>query len=207
MTRVLLLASLAMLGGCISLLPEPPPPPQIFALEAQAVDSLQGERIDAVIGVALPSGERAILGQDVIWRAGDSLSFVGQMQWSNRAESALQSMLVETLMRQGRFAAATRAGEARAKYEIRWEVMDFEVREEGMEARFAANAHLVALPGRRIVATEFVEASAPVSGRSQTAAAQALARAAREGRARLGLFAADSAAQEEARAAAETSRR
>ena len=34
MMRVLLLASLGLLGGCISLLPKPPPPPQVFALEA-----------------------------------------------------------------------------------------------------------------------------------------------------------------------------
>jgi cholesterol transport system auxiliary component len=207
MTRAFLFASLSLLGGCISLLPEPPPPPQVFALEAQGVERVPGERIDAVIGVSTPSGERSILGQDVIWRTGDSLSFVGQMQWSNRAESSLQSMLIETLMRQGRFTAAARSGEARATYEIRWEVMDFEVREESMEARFAANAYLVAAPGRRVVATEFVEASAPVAGRSQTQAAQALARAAREGSARIGMFAADAAAQDQTRAAAETSRR
>jgi cholesterol transport system auxiliary component len=207
MTRALLLASSLLLSGCISLLPKPPPPPQMFALEAQGVDRVQGERVDAVVGVAAPTGERAILGTDVIWRTGDQLAFVDQMQWSNRAEFALQAMLVETLLRQGRFTAATRAGEARAEYEIRWEVLDFEVREDGMQARFAANVHLVASPGRRVIASEIIEAEAPVSGRSQSAAAQALARAAREGSARIGMFAADAAAQEQARAAAEGSRR
>ena len=207
MTRASLLASLALLGGCVSLLPEPPPPPQVFALEAQDVERAPGEAIDAVIAVATPTGERSILGSDVIWRTGDQLAFVNQMQWSNRAEASLQAMLVETLTRQGRFTAATRTGEARAEYEIRWEVLDFEVREDGMQARFVADVNLVQSPGRRIIAHETVTAEAPVSGRSQSAAAQGLARAAREGSARIGMFAADAAAQAEAAQAAETSRR
>ncbi len=203
MRRALFLASLLPLAGCISLLPEPPPPPQIFALEAQNVAPLDGPRIDAVVGVAQPVGERAILGADVIWRTGDQIAFVDQMQWSNRAEFALQAMLVETLSRQNRFAAATRSGETRAEYEIRWDVLDFEVREEAMQARFVADVRLVQSPGRRIIASETVTAEAPVSGRSQTAAAQALARAAREGSARIGMFAADAAARAEALEAAD----
>jgi ABC-type uncharacterized transport system auxiliary subunit len=207
MTRAFLLAPLALLGGCISLLPEPPPPPQVFALEAQDVERAQGSRIDAVIGVAVPSGERSFLGTDVIWRTGDQLAFVDQMQWSNRAELSLQSMLVETLSRQDRFIAATRSGEARAEYEIRWNVLDFEVREDTMQARFVADVNLVQSPGRRIVAHETISAEAPVAGRTQTNAAQALARAAREGSARIGMFAAEAAAQAEAAQAAEASGR
>jgi cholesterol transport system auxiliary component len=203
MTRAFLFASLGLLGGCISLLPEAPPPPQVFALETRDVERSPGALIDTVVAVATPSGERSILGTDVIWRNGDQLAYVDQMQWSNRAELSLQSMLVETLTRQGRFAAAIRSGDARAEYEIRWNVLDFEVRDDTMQAHFVADVHLVQSPGRRIVATETVSTQAPVSSRSQTAAAQALARAAREGSARIGMFAADAAAQEEARAAAE----
>jgi cholesterol transport system auxiliary component len=204
---VALLLALALLGGCISLLPKPPPPPQVFALEAGDVAATQGERIDAVIAVAVPTGERSFLGTDVIWRTGDQLAFVDQMQWSNRAELSLQSMLVETLSRQDRFTAAARSGEARAEYEIRWNVLDFEVREDGMQARFVADVNLVRSPGRVIVAHETISAETPVAGRSQTQAAQALARAAREGSARIGMFAADAAAQAEAAQATEESRR
>jgi cholesterol transport system auxiliary component len=202
MTRILLLASSLLLSGCISLLPDPPPPPQVFTLEARDVERSVGAPVDVVIAVAAPTGERAILGSDVIWRTGDQIAYVDQMQWSNRADASLQSMLVETLVRQDRFAAATRSGEARAEYEIRWEVLDFEVRADSMQARFVADVHLVQAPGRRIVATETISAEAPVSGASQAAAANALARAAREGSARIGMFAADAAAQAEAQAAA-----
>lgn len=198
--RAALLLPLLMLGGCISLLPEPPPPPRVYVLEAADIGVLSGGPLAASIGVATPSGERAILGADLVWRTGDSVAFVNQSQWSNRAAEALQSMLVQTLARQGRFSAATRAGEARADYELRWEVLDFEVREESMSAHFEAQALLLA-PGRRIIASRLIAAEAPVASRSSDAAAQALARAAREGSARIGEFAAMGAAEAMASAA------
>jgi ABC-type uncharacterized transport system auxiliary subunit len=201
MMRLLLLASTLALSGCITLLPEPPPPPRVFALEAGQVESLQGAQIDAVISVSSPAGERSILSSDLVWRTGDELAFVAQTQWSNRASDSLQSVLRETLARQGRFRAAVRSGEARADYEIRWDVLDFEVQQDGMSARFVADVKLLASPGRRIIATEIITAEAPVSDRASSAAAQALARAAREGSARIGAFAADAASADQARAA------
>jgi ABC-type uncharacterized transport system auxiliary subunit len=199
---ILLLAATTTLGGCITLLPEPPPPPRTYVLEAQDVQELQGEPIDAVIGIAQPTGERALLGADLIWRTGDTIAYVAESQWSNRASDALQQVLSETIIRQGRFRSSTRSGEARADYEIRWEVLDFEVREETMTARFSADVRLVA-QGRRIIASELIVAEAPVSDRSSSIASQALARAAREGSARIGMFAADAATREQARIAEE----
>ncbi|MBK8544002.1 MAG: membrane integrity-associated transporter subunit PqiC [Caulobacteraceae bacterium] len=108
------------------------------------------------------------------------------------ASDALQQILAETIINQGRFRASTRSGEARSDYEIRWEVLDFEVREEDMTAHFRADVRLVA-PGRRIIASRIIDATAPVSARSSSVAAEALARAAREGSARIGEFAADAA--------------
>jgi len=198
---ILLLAT-TMLGGCISLLPEPPPPPRTFVLEAQNVAELSGPPVDGVVGIAQPTGERSILGGDLVWRTGDTIAYVAETQWSNRAADALQAMLAETLSRQGRFRAATRSGEARADYEIRWEVLDFEVREDDMKAHFVADVRLVE-QGRRIVASRIISTEAPVSDRSSSVAAQALARAAREGSARIGEFAADAATEARASAAAE----
>jgi ABC-type uncharacterized transport system auxiliary subunit len=200
MKRVSILMPL-LLGGCITLLPKPPPPPRIFVLEARDVQQLQGAPVDAVVGVAAPGGERALLGSDLVWRTGDSIAFVAQSQWSSHVADSLQQMLAETLTRQGRFRATTRSGEARADYEIRWEVLDFEVREEDMKAHFVADVRLVT-QGRRIVASRIISAEADVSDRSSSIAAQALARAAREGSARIGEFAADAAAQAEASAGA-----
>lgn len=195
MMRVLLLIPALLLGGCISLLPEQPPPPRVYVLEAGDVAPVDGGALDAVIGVAAPTGERSLLGGDLIWRERDELILIDQAQWSSRAEAALQSMLVDTLSRQGRFRAATRSGEARSDYDIRWDVLDFEVDAATMTARFAVDARLVALPARMIIAQRQIVAEAPVTERTSSAAANALARAAREGSARIGVFAAEAAAQ------------
>jgi len=63
-----------------------------------------------------------------------------------------------------------------------------------MEARFVANVQVLALPGRRVIAQRIISAAAPVSDRSASDAAEALTRAAREGSARIGVFAAEAAA-------------
>jgi cholesterol transport system auxiliary component len=203
MMRASILLCALTLGGCISLLPEQPPAPRLFVLEAGEVAPLnEAPRVDAVISVAQPGGERAILGPDVVWRTGDELAFVARTQWSTRAELALQSMLLETLTRQGRFAAVARSGLGRSNYEIRWEMLDFEVAQDSMSARFVADVSLVALPGRRIIAQQTIAAQAPVAERSSAAATRALARAAREGSARIGEFAARAAAEARAAAAA-----
>jgi ABC-type uncharacterized transport system auxiliary subunit len=206
MRRALFLLPLLFVGGCISLLPEPPPTPRVFALEARDVVRAEGAPIAETITVAEPTGEDAIMGASLVWRTGDQMASIAQTQWSDDASDALQAMLVETLIRQGRFASAARTGDARGRYEVRWDILDFQVDEASMQARFVANVRLNA-PGRRIIAQEIISTEAPVSSRSSSEAAQALARAAREGSARIGMFAADRAAQDIAASPARTQER
>jgi cholesterol transport system auxiliary component len=206
MTRALLLLPLLLVGGCISLLPKPPPPPRLYVLEAGDVQRVQGAPIDAVLGVAMPEGERVILGADLIWRTGDTLAYVDQSQWSGRTQSSLQAVVTEIVTRQGRFRAAVRAGNARSDYDVRWDVLDFEVVEAGgsMTAHFRADVKVVDAMSRRVLAAEIVSTEAQIASRSSSAAADGLARAAREGGARIGLFAADAVTAELARLETET---
>jgi len=198
MKRALILAAALSLAGCISLLPKAPPPPRTFMLSAGDIAPAQGAPVEAVIAVAQPTGERALLGTDMVWSTGSEVAYVGHAQWSAHADDALQALLVETLSRQHRFRAAGRTGETSAQYEIRWEVLNFQVDNASMTARFRADVKLTQAPGRQVLAQEIIEASAPVAGRSQTNAAGALTQAAREGASRIALFAADSALQAEA---------
>ncbi len=195
MKRIVLLASLSLLGGCVTLLPPAPPPPRLYVLEAGHVEALAGAPLEATIGVSLPEGERAALGSDLLWRTRNELALVGQSQWSSRADAALQSMLVQTLVGQARFRAAMRLGEAHADYELRWEVLDFEVAADARMAHFLADVKLVALPSRRVVAQHVVRAQAELEGETSSASARALAQAASDGSAQIGAFAADNAAQ------------
>jgi ABC-type uncharacterized transport system auxiliary subunit len=196
MRRILVpAAALLCLGGCVTLLPEPGPPPRTFLLNAGEAARLDGPPIDAAVVVAEPGGEPAVLGTSMVWSTGDEIAYVAHTQWSARADDALRAILVETLSRQGRFRAAARSGELSAAFEIRWDVLRFQIDNASMTARFAADVRVTQAPGRQIIAQRIVSAEAPVADRSQTAAAQALARAAREGAARIGAFAAEEAAQ------------
>jgi ABC-type uncharacterized transport system auxiliary subunit len=200
MMRAFLLGSTLALSACASILPKPPPAPTVYVLEAGEAAAAPGPAIDKVISVTNPGGERIILGSDLVWRNGDQVAFVAGTQWSGEAEDLLQTALVQTLAQQHRFRAAVRVGDAAADYQIRWTIHNFEAVESTMTARFVADVMLTA-PGRRVIASEHIVAEAPVSERSAQVVAQALTRAAREGGARIALFAADAAAQEEARAA------
>jgi ABC-type uncharacterized transport system auxiliary subunit len=182
------------LSGCVTLLPPPPPAPRIFVLEAGDVPVQTAAPIAGVVAVNPPTGERTVLGTDLVWRTGDELAYVAQTQWSARADAALQSRRSATLTRQNRCAAVGRVGEARADYEVRWEVLDFEIVQDSMQARFVANVQVLASPGRHVLAQRIVATEAPVSDRSASAASQALTRAAREGSARIADFAAETAA-------------
>ncbi|MBI3440121.1 MAG: membrane integrity-associated transporter subunit PqiC [Proteobacteria bacterium] len=195
MSRAFILVAMLGLSGCISLLPNAPPPPRTFMLSAGDVAQAPGQAIDAVIAVAQPSGERALLGTDMVWSTGNEVAYVAQTQWSAHADEALQAMLVETLSRQHRFRAAVRSGEAGAQYEVRWEILNFQIDSASMTARLRADVKLTQAPGRQVIAQEIIEAAAPVADRSQTNAAAALTQAAREGAARIALFAADRASQ------------
>src|SRR5262249_32940530 len=117
MKRASVLIAAVLLSGCISLLPKAPPPPRTFLLSAGDVARAQGAPIAAVMAVAAPTGDRALLGAEMAWNTGDELAYVDHTQWSAHADDALQAMLVETLSRQGRFRAAGRTGETAAQYE------------------------------------------------------------------------------------------
>jgi ABC-type uncharacterized transport system auxiliary subunit len=197
MKRLPILMSVLALSACISLLPKPPPPPRTFVISAGDVAHAEGAPVNAVIAIAAPTGERSILGNLLVWRTGDELAYVAQTQWSARAEDALQGLLVETLSRQGRFQAVARAGEALGGYEIRWEVLEFNVQQNDMAAHFRADVKLVAASSRQVIAQHLFETSAPVGDRSASLASQALTRAAREASAQIGVFAASAAVQDE----------
>jgi ABC-type uncharacterized transport system auxiliary subunit len=204
MKRALILAAALGLGGCITLLPKQPPPPRTFMLSAGDVARADGAAVDAVAAVARPTGEPALLGTDMVWSTGDEIAYVAHTQWSGHADDALRALLVETLSRQGRFSGAAPSGEINAQYEIRWAVLSFQIDNASMTARFAADVRITKAPGRQIVAQQIISAEALVADRSQAVAAAALTQAARQGCARIAAFAADAAAQAEARTPPQT---
>ena len=200
---LVLVSAAALLSGCISLLPEPAPAPRLFALEALPREDQTPRALDVVVAVSAPSGEGVLLGSGLVWRSGDELEFIAQTRWSTRAEDALQGMLIETFENDTGVRAALRVGEARSDYLVRWSVLDFQIEESGagQRARFVAQANVLRTTTREVLRSTRVDTSADLSSRSASLAADALARAAREGSARIAAFAAETIAADQSSAA------
>jgi cholesterol transport system auxiliary component len=210
MMRVLALApALALLGGCVSLLPDPPPTPNLFDLRAQsapvAAASLRSTS-PLVLSVETPFASRMLSGAEIAWRRDGVVAYVAQSLWTDRTPSLLQTLMVDTIDAQDIVRAAVRSGSGvRTDYEVQWELSRFEVEEDGgtLTARFEASARVVELRTRRLVAEDRAVVAQPISDRSVRVATEALQGAAREGVARLAETAATRAAEDAAARAAE----
>lgn len=175
------LGAAVLLSGCVSLLPKPPPPPMIYSLRAGQIAKMEGVPKDAVIGVAEPAAPRSVAGADIVWRSDGAIAFMDRAAWDGAAPDLLQDLLIDTMDRRGGVRAVVRVGGGvRSDANLQWDVLAFEVVEEGakLEAVFSVTARLVDLRTRAITHTERFEARAPISQRSGRAAAAALERAA-----------------------------
>lgn len=194
---LLAIAASITLGGCVSLFPDPPPPPAIYPLEAGDVAPLDAPRLDLVATVAMPSGPRMLLDDGIVWRENGVLAYMGGASWPGQAPELLQAMLAQTITQQGVLAAGVRQGEgARGDVEVRWDLIAFEVVEDGatLEARFAAHVRIMQVGAPRMMLhSEIVDVREPLASRSGSAAANALARAARQGSARIAEMTAEAA--------------
>ncbi|MBI1188871.1 MAG: hypothetical protein GC206_16315 [Alphaproteobacteria bacterium] len=192
-----LVSTTLALSGCVSLLPDPPPPPRLYPLEASQTAGVQGLVVDAVASVAAPTGPQVLMGDAIVWRSNDTLAYMGGAAWPGRAPDLLQAMLAQTITRQGRLTAGVRAGEGlRGDVEVRWDLIAFEIVEQGadLDARFAAHVRIMQPRGRSLLHSEIVDVSVPLQSRNGAVAAAALARAAQDACAEIAAMAADAAA-------------
>lgn len=199
MTVKTILACCAMLalGGCISVLPDPPPAPATYTMRVGPVEPARIAIKPQVISVAAPSMHRMASGADIVWRNGPELAVMEGVAWDDAAPELLQLMLTETLDRRGSFRAAVRSGSgARADLDIRWDALAFEVAEEGdLKAVLSANVRLIESRGRVVVASKRFEAQAPITSRSARLATAALESVAREVSVQIADWAAEKAPQ------------
>ncbi len=181
--RMILAASAALLvSGCISILPDAPPPPNVYTMRAGAVGPLGATPKPLVIVVGTPSAQRMAAGSDIVWRTGPEIAVLERVAWDDSAPDLLQTMLAETLDRRGAFRAALRGGGgARGDFDVRWDVLAFEVVEDGgLEAVFTATVRLIDSRSRVVVETKRFETRAPIASRSGRLAAGALEKVAQD---------------------------
>jgi ABC-type uncharacterized transport system auxiliary subunit len=193
-----LLAAVAlslMAVACIKLLPDAPPPPRIYAMDAGEIVRA-GARGAAIVAVARPTGREILMGEEIVWRKDGTFAVMEGAAWPGRTPDMLQGLLAETITRRGELAAGVRSSAGvRPDMEIRWDLIAFEVVEEGgrLDARFAASVNIVRARTRELLASEIVDVSEPLATRTGSSAADALARAARRGSARIADLAAEAA--------------
>ncbi len=187
-----------VLASCVTLLPEAPPPPRLYPLEAAQAAESPAPRGALVLAVMEPTGPALLLGDAIVWRENGALGVMSGGAWADNAARLLQGLVAQTASAEQGLAGAVRAGAgARADVALMWDIRQFEIVEEPgvLEARFAARASIVDLRTRRLIASEDVRAAQALSQRSGAVAAAALAQTARAGAARMSAMAAEVAAQ------------
>lgn len=195
-TKVILSAIAALaLGGCISILPDPPPAPYTYTMRAGPVEPIAAAALPIVVSVGAPSMQRMAAGADIVWRTGPEVAVMEGVAWDNATPDLLQLLLAETLDRRGAFRAALRSGSGvRADLDVRWDVLAFEVVDDGaLAAVFSANVRLVDARSRVVIDSRRFERRAPIASRSGRLATAALERAAQEASLQIADWAAEKA--------------
>lgn len=182
------LAATSLLGGCVSLIPEPPAAARIFTI-APATSYVAPQRADVVLAVARPAAPRSLGSRDIVWRRGDEVAFIDQAAWDGSAPELLHGLLIDMLDRQAIANSIVRVADGvRADVELRWELVRFEIDEAGAarDARIEMTVRLLESTSRQVIADQRFGAHAPVKDRSASASAKALGAVARDAMTQVG---------------------
>lgn len=125
--RLIALSAATLSAGCVSLLPETPPPSPRYALTAPSPE-LEGPVVTAGVAIARPSSLAALDTAAVaVVRGGHRIAYRSGLEWSDRAPRLLQTMIVRTLENTGKFPNAGRRGDAAgAHYRLMTDIRHFE---------------------------------------------------------------------------------
>lgn len=168
-------ASLATLGGCVSVLPTPIIPSALIALPADRATA-PADPLQADISVYIPESSRAYAGADIAVRDGQELIYLADVRWSDSGPALLQGAVVNALSKAGGpgRAAPGQLG-AQTDYDVRWRIIDLSVGKETAPVRVEVQVSLMYSGSRRMVAQQTFSAEGSPSDRSPRSRAAALA--------------------------------
>lgn len=164
----LALSGLALTGGCISLLPDPPKPVPVLPLQAAEGLRPVANPLPAAIGVMPPTMDRFFATNRVVVRDDDgSLAYLEGVRLSAPAIAALQSLMIQTIDRTQAARGAVRADStARPEYEIHSDISIFEVtlpgsrRSDGV-ATIEGAVRLIRTVDGAVLGSRVIRATAP----------------------------------------------
>ncbi|MBM4189949.1 MAG: membrane integrity-associated transporter subunit PqiC [Betaproteobacteria bacterium] len=164
------ICALALLGGCASVLPPPPPAENVYLLEAVAplATANISPRRDFVIEVGMPRVRPGFDTAQMVWvRKEHGLEVYARNRWVDTPAHMLAPLLAQALQHSGAFKAVVQspspvAARLRLETEIVRLQQDFTV--QPSRVQFTLSARLVDLGTRQVLAsTEFDETKAATS--------------------------------------------
>ncbi len=152
------LIGLALLSGCIDVLPGSGPAAKLYSLSPKNTFSDSLPTVDWQLVVELPiSAETLNTPRIALSRAALTLDYYGGVRWSERAPLMVQSLLVESFENTGRIVAVARKStDLRADYVLKTDLREFLAEYSGdgpPVVHVKINAKLIKMPQRIIIAS------------------------------------------------------
>ena len=150
--------SLALLSGCIDLLPGGGPAAKLYSLTPKSSYDENLPKVDWQLVVELPiSAESLNTARITLSRAPLTLDYYGGARWSERAPVMVQTLLVESFENSGRIVAVARKStDLRADYVLKTDLREFQAEYSGdgpPVIHVELNAKLIKMPQRTIIAS------------------------------------------------------
>lgn len=126
--RILSVTSIMVLStGCLSLLPEPSPPPTIYRLTVPQSISSTSATPTTVINIEYPTAPRALSGTNIVLSPdGRRLTSAAAANWAEAVPSMLRNSLIDTLARDNQVIGVIPKGSTRVPYRLNIDLRRFE---------------------------------------------------------------------------------
>ncbi len=152
------LIGLALLSGCIDVLPGSGPAAKLYSLSPKNTFSDSLPTVDWQLVVELPiSAETLNTPRIALSRAALTLDYYGGVRWSERTPVMVQTLLVESFENSGRIVAVARKStDLRADYVLKTDLREFQAVYSGdgpPVIHVELNAKLIKMPQRTIIAS------------------------------------------------------
>ncbi|KAF0186283.1 MAG: hypothetical protein FD163_951 [Hyphomonadaceae bacterium] len=163
----LLLGTVPLVSGCVSVLPKPGNSPIVVPLRAPNVVARAQTQAPFSISVGLPVMPHALAGVEVTALQDDgSIAYVEGVKFASPAPIGIQSIILGTFDKAVAFRASVRTGStAKADFELALDVNVFEVtmpqRREAGTAKIEATARLIDIATHRPLATRIFTSTVP----------------------------------------------
>lgn len=126
--KLIMLAMVASLSACVSVLPDPAPAPSVYRLGSNFTPVQQSAAAE-LVRVDRPTASKIFNSSDiVVTDGGQKLSVVAETSWAEAMPVLIQSTLVDALAGSSRFVGLTSTSGASTQTRVNLAIQNFEAR-------------------------------------------------------------------------------